>query len=59
MPAGLCFAPLSSKYGVNRNYEDNGRYPLEVNITPEIEDEIAKIEAHIKTSEFALVVQKG
>ena len=30
--------PLTSKYGINPNFEDNGRYPLELTITPEIED---------------------
>ena len=39
---------LSSKYGVNPNFEVNGRYPLEVDITPEIDEQIAKLEAHIK-----------
>ena len=39
--------PLTSKYGVNPNFEDNGRYPLELSITPEIEERIMKIEDFI------------
>ena len=42
--------PLTSKYGVNPNFEDNGRYPLELSVTPEIEDKITKIEDHIQRS---------
>jgi hypothetical protein len=40
--------PLTSKYGVNPNFEDNGRYPLELSITPEIEERILKIEDFIQ-----------
>ena len=48
MPMIHFSAPLTSKYGVNPNFEANGRFPLELSITPEIEDQITKIEDHIK-----------
>ena len=34
--------PLTSKYGINPNFEDNGRYRLELTITPEMETQITK-----------------
>ena len=40
--------PLTSKYGINPNFEDNGRYPLELAITPEIEEQVMKIEDYIQ-----------
>jgi len=49
MPVIHFSEPLTTKYGINPNFEDNnGRYRLELAVTPEIEEQIMKIEDYIQ-----------
>ena len=39
---------MTSTYGINPNFQDNDRFPLELLVTPETEQLISKIEDHIQ-----------